>query len=128
MKFLKTRISKIVTAFVAKEHKYAQNLINIKYVFSPKNLYNAFLEIKNQLFVLKDLNSLKRAKNIKLLWFKKTSEKLLNGNFKYFESKNIKTIQEYNNKNLKTLIFQDCKLKIIEKALVNSLEPIFEGL
>lgn len=127
-KFLKTKISKIVTAFVAKEREYIKNCISIKYVFSPKNLYNAFLEIKNQLSILKDLNFLKHVKNIKLLWFKKTSEKLLNGNFKYFESKNIKTIGEYNHKNFRTLIFQDCKMKIIEKALVNSIEPIFEGL
>lgn len=67
MKFLKTKISKIVTASVAKEHKYLKNFINIKRVFSPKNLYNAFLEIKNQLSVLKDLNFLKYLKNIKLL-------------------------------------------------------------
>lgn len=127
-KFLKTKISKIVTASVAKERKYIKNCISIKYVFSPKNLYNAFLEIKNQLSILKDLNFLKHVKDIKLLWFKKTSEKLLNGNFKYFESKNIKTIKEYNHTNFKTLIFQDYKMKIIEKTLVNSLEPIFEGL
>lgn len=128
MKFLKTKISKIVTAFLAKEREYLKNSINIKSVFSPKNLYNAFLEIKNHSFILKDLNFLKYLKNIKLLWFKKTSDKLLKGNFKYFESKNIKAVKEYNHKNFKALIFQDYKIKIIEKTLVNSLEPIFEGL
>jgi hypothetical protein len=67
MKFLKTKVSKIVTAFLAKEHEYLKSSINIKSVFSTKNLYNAFLEIKNQLSILKDLNFLKHLKNIRLL-------------------------------------------------------------
>jgi hypothetical protein len=67
MTFLKTKISSIVTAFLAEEHKYFKNSINIKSVFSSKNLYNAFLEIKNQLSILKDLKFLKHFKIIKLL-------------------------------------------------------------
>ena len=121
MKFLKKKNSIIVTASVAKNYKYRKNFLNIKYIFSPKNLYNAFIELKDTTF-------LKNSLSIKPVWFKTTSQELINGNFKYFRSKKIQKIKQYDYKNFNILIFQNFKIQIIEKALLNNLEPIFEGL
>merc|ERR1711957_618717 len=58
-------------------------------------------------------------------WFVKTNKKLLEGSFQYPIRKKVFIDKENNEKTLLTSV--NLKIKVIEKALFNALEPQFEG-
>jgi retron-type reverse transcriptase len=59
------------------------------------------------------------------VWFIKTSIKLLEGSFKYYNRRRL--LKDKSGCGKKSLSIADPRTKIIEKALLNALEPQFEG-
>jgi len=72
----------------------------------------------------KKLNSI-LSNGINDAWFVKTSKKLLEGSFQYPMRKRVFIDKANNEKILLTSV--NFKIKVIEKALFNALEPQFEG-
>lgn len=117
--FLK-RSKKNLMAFTNNTNKLKLNYsINFENLMSSINLYNSWLELKNKTFFNSSQN------NIKPLWFKQTSKQLIKGNFQYCKNHRI---QIWSKKNLKSLVLDNLKMKIIKKTLFNAIEPVFEGL
>lgn len=58
-------------------------------------------------------------------WFVRTSAKLLEGSFKYPSQKKLFDGKPYRRK--KTPSITNLKIKVVEKALLNAIEPRFEG-
>lgn len=56
-------------------------------------------------------------------WFRVTSEKLANGTFK-FPKRRVKKIPKNSGQGYRVLGILNPRIKIIEKALLNALEPI----
>ena len=60
-------------------------------------------------------------------WFEKNSQMLIHGTFKYPMIKKVNLIKLKRNSCRESLNIINFRVKIIEKALLNSLEIIFEG-
>ena len=92
---------------------------------SVKSLKKAWFTLKSKLNVLN-----KKRNNIILdgvdnFWFTQTSKELLEGSFEYLDKKNI-FVGAVESRYFSSMIAY-WKMKIIEKALFNALEPQFEG-
>ena len=60
--------------------------------------------------------------DLDLKWFEKTSQKLLDGKFKHLIRKRIK-ILKFKSTELRLVTISSLRIQIIEKVLLNSLEP-----
>lgn len=88
-----------------------------KQAVSSNRLRKAWCQLKNSYtFATPDL-----------LWFEKKSQMLVNGTFDYQIIKKIKLTELKKDSAEKSLNIVNPKVKIIEKALLNCLEIIFEG-
>lgn len=98
-----------------------------KEAVSPENLMVAWTQLKsNPGFVpLKTVSE--SVNDIDLKWFEKTSLKLIDGKFQYSVRRRIK-IPKPNSTELRPITISSPRTKIIEKALLNVLEPFFEGV
>jgi hypothetical protein len=88
-----------------------------KQAVSPLKLKKAWCQIKNS-NTLSILNS---------SWFEKNSLMLLNGTFQYPIVKKVNFIKLKRNSSEKLWHIVNLRVKIIERALLNALEIIFEG-
>jgi hypothetical protein len=88
-----------------------------KQAISSIRLKKAWCQIKNG-NTLSTLNS---------SWFKKNSIMLINGTFRYPMIKRIHFIKLKKNSSIQSLHIINPRVKIIERALLNSLDIIFEG-
>ena len=63
--------------------------------------------------------------SIKDKWFETASENLKSGTFKFSNKRRVFISKKVNDK--RSFTISDSKVKIIERALLNVLEPIYEG-
>lgn len=103
--------------------------IFFKHLISENNLKIARIQIKNQLkkilmFYLDKNNEI--LVNVSKKWFFSINQFLLKGNFQYPKQKLIFNL---NKKNVNSFfIINNIRIKIIEKAILNGLDKIFEGI
>jgi retron-type reverse transcriptase len=106
-----------------------KSFINDKGLFkrsvSVLNLKKAWQQLKNNSKKLTIRLENNYIDNINEFWFENTSQSLINGTFKYPTAKKI-NIPKHNTET-KLLNIANSRIKIIEKALLNPLEIIFEG-
>jgi hypothetical protein len=97
-----------------------------KNAFSTEGLLTAYYQIKTNPENLTTGYYSETFKNIDLKWFKIASIKLLNGTFLYPKTRRIftayKSVYEK-----RFLTLTSPRIKIIEKSILNGLEPKFEG-
>jgi retron-type reverse transcriptase len=94
--------------------------------FSINNLLSAWMQIKNNSGMMTRDSINATLSNIKKEWFIKSSVALLKANFKYLLSRRIQ-IRKFAITDTRPLIINNPRVKIIERAILNILEPIFEG-
>lgn len=97
-----------------------------KKAFSPKRLLVAYSEIKYQ-----NKRVAQKIENVILPrvnknWFKKISISLIDGSFKCPETRKI-YIPNTTIKSICPIILIPLGLKIIEKSILNAIQPVFEG-
>lgn len=108
--------------------KFSKNIV-FKHLISENNLKIARIQIKNQLkkilmFYLDKNNEI--LVNVSKKWFFSINQFLLKGNFQYPKQKLIFNL---NKKNVNSFfIINNIRIKIIEKAILNGLDKIFEGI
>lgn len=66
-------------------------------------------------------------KSINLKWFKTTSNKLLKGLFVYPKMRRVFISKKLRSTDICFLTLTSPRIKIIERSLLNALEPVFEG-
>lgn len=94
---------------------------------SVDKLLIAWTQLKSSPGMLSFADTQETFHKINLKWFETTNRALLKGNFQYpnrrrfWVSKLIRT-------ELRSLTISNPRIKIIEKALLNSIEPFFEGV
>nr|UBY46104.1 hypothetical protein [Porphyridium purpureum]UBY46130.1 hypothetical protein [Porphyridium purpureum] len=96
-------------------------------IASPNRLNIAWSQIKNNL----SLNTLgfsnEITSEINEAWFAETSIKFKNDSFIYTRKRKISIFKKPNKYEARFVVIHNIKIKIIEKVLLNSLEPVFEG-
>jgi hypothetical protein len=97
-----------------------------KIAFSTNNLLAAYNQIKSKSRNLISSCHSDIFKSIKIMWFKTTSLKLLNASFIYPKACRV-IISKKNIKEKHFIILTSPRIKIIEKSILNVLEPRFEG-
>lgn len=114
-------------SWIMKMTKIEDNkLFLYKTAFSTESLLAAYYQIKSKPGNLTaGLNS-ETLDNINLRWFEITSIKLLNGSFIYPKVRRV-YIPKVGSHEKRLLTFTSPRIKIIEKSILNALEPMFEG-
>lgn len=106
-------------------------MINTKSFFkravSVIKLKEAWLQIENNLNMLVKKSGHKIINNISNSWFENTSQTLTNDTLKYLAAGKINIYELASKTGAKFLNITNPKIKIIERALLNHLEVIFEG-
>lgn len=92
---------------------------------SVKSLKKAWFTLKSKLNVLNKKRNNIILEGVDNFWFTQTSKELLEGSFEYLDKKNI-FVGAVESRYFSSMIAY-WKMKIIEKALFNALEPQFEG-
>ena len=110
--------------------KIKKKPIKIKFeeIVSPEKLMLAWYNIKNNSDNLKQKTLKKILTKIEDSWFIKTSKQLIKNDFKYPLHKFISTVKFKVKKNKNFIVIVNPKIKIIEKAILNCIEPYFEGI
>ena len=93
---------------------------------SIEKLLIAWAQLKSNLDLLSSVNTEKIFYKINLKWFETTNKILLKGNFQYPRRRRL-WIFRFSKTKLRPLAISNLWIKIIEKALLNSIEPFFEG-
>lgn len=97
-----------------------------KLAFSTESLLAAYYQIKSKPGNLITGRNPEMLKNINLRWFETTSIKLLNSSFIYPKVRHV-YIPKRDTHKKRFLILTSPRIKIIEKSILNALEPLFEG-
>jgi hypothetical protein len=99
-----------------------------KIAFSTDSLLVAYDQIKSRLGNLTPREGKNPLNNINLRWFKTSSNKLLKGLFIYPKMRRIFITKKSGLTDTRSLILTSPRIKIIERSILNALEPVFEGL
>jgi retron-type reverse transcriptase len=104
-----------------------KNISKIRFedIVSEDNLKMAWAQLKGNPGMLTRGASSETINSIKASWFKNTSESLLKGNFVYPNRRRILIAKP--DGGTRSLTISNPRVKIIEKAILNSIEPFFEG-
>jgi hypothetical protein len=94
---------------------------------SADNLMIAWAQLKSNPGFVSALDSSESLNKIDIKWFENTSQLLIKGKFKYPNRHRIK-IPKPKSSDLRLITISSPRVKIIEKALLNALEPYFEGV
>lgn len=94
---------------------------------SVGNLIAAWTQLKSNSGMLSSDDTSETLHKINQKWFESTSEALIKGSFKYPNRRRI-WIPKPGKTDKRPLTISNSRIKIIEKALLNSLEPHFEGV
>lgn len=107
-------------------------LLNYKGLFikavSKVKLIEAWGQLKSNPGMLTKGSSDETLHGISSSWFEKTSERLINGSFKYPPARRTEIPKAPGKVGMRPLTITNPRIKIIERALLNALEPIFEGV
>jgi hypothetical protein len=93
---------------------------------SPDRLKSAWYQLKSNPSMLIYGTSKETLNKIENSWFVKTSEKLIKGEFKYPLWRRVNIPKSKTKNETRPIRIINLRVKIIERALLNSLEPIFE--
>ena len=93
---------------------------------SVESLKRAWFMLKSNQSMMTVGISQETLSNISNQWFEATSKKLLDGSFKYSNRRRV--LFDRSDSGEKPLIIANPRIKVIERALLNAVEPIFEGL
>lgn len=94
--------------------------------FNLDNLLSAWIQIKSNPGMMTRSSINVTLNNIKKEWFVKSNKALLNGTFKY-PIKRRMYISKHASVHTYPITINNPRVEIIEKAILNVLEPIFEG-
>lgn len=105
----------------------SSNLVNFDDLVSPENLRNAWVQLKSNPGMLTRGATNETLNLIKDLWFENTSKKLIQGNFKYPNKRRIHISKPVGKQGTRPLTISSPGVKIIERAILDGIEPFFEG-
>lgn len=126
----KLKKEEIESAFAKVNNKHkrgSSNLVNFENLVSPDNLRNAWVQVKSNPGMLTRGATSETLNSIEDSWFHDTSKKLIQGNFKYPNKKRIRIPKPKGKKGTRPLTISSPRIKIIERAILNGIEPFFEG-
>jgi hypothetical protein len=98
-----------------------------KTAFSTDSLLIAYDQIKSKPGNLTPGDGEETLKGINLKWFKSTSNKLLKGSFAYPKMRRVLIPKKAGSADTRPLTLTSPRIKIIERSILNTLEPVFEG-
>lgn len=126
----KSKEKYIESAITKADNEYKRdltNLVNFEDLVSPENLRNAWVQLKSNPGMLTRGATNETLNSIEDSWFDDTSKKLIQGNFKYPNKRRVQIPKPTNKKGTRLLTISSPRVKIIEKAILNGIEPFFEG-
>jgi hypothetical protein len=98
-----------------------------KIAFSMNSLLVAYNQIKSKPGKLMSGEGKEMSHNINFKWFKTSSDKLLRSLFVYPKMRRISISKESELINARMLTLISPRIKIIERSILNAVEPVFEG-
>jgi hypothetical protein len=98
-----------------------------KIAFSTDSLLIAYDQIKSKPGNLTPGDGEETLKGINLKWFKSASNKLLKGSFVYPRLRRVLIPKKAGSLDTRPLTLTSPRIKIIERSILNALEPVFEG-
>ena len=106
-----------------------KNLIKLNFeeIVSPDNLKSAWYQLRSSPGMLTHGTSSETLNKIDDSWFKKTNEKLIKGTFEYPTRRRKNIPKSTSKKDTRPITIINPRIKIIEKAFLDCLEPFFEG-
>jgi len=114
--------------FIERMNKIEDNRsILYKMAFSTDSLLVAYDQIKSKPGNLTPGQGKETLKGINLKWFKTTSSKLLKGLFIYPKMRRVWIPKKLGSNDTRPLTLTFPRIKIIEKSILNAIEPVFEG-
>jgi len=96
-------------------------------ICSVNSLKAAWFELKSRPGMMTPGSGSETINKISQGWFEKTSEELLKGTFEYPKNRKVR-IQKKGKETKRSITISNPRTKIIEKAFLMTLEPIFEGV
>jgi retron-type reverse transcriptase len=114
--------------FIERMNKIEDNRSTLyKIAFSTNSLLVAYDQIKSKPGNLTPGQGKETLKGINLKWFKTSSNKLLKGLFVYPKMRRVSIPKKLGSTGTRPLTLTSPRIKIIERSILNALEPIFEG-
>ena len=114
--------------FIERMNKIEDNrLILYKIAFSTDSLLVAYNQIKSRPGNLTPGQGKETLKGINLKWFRTTSNKLLKGLFVYPKMRRVSIPKKPGSTDSRPLTLTSPRIKIIERSILNAIEPMFEG-
>ena len=98
-----------------------------KIAFSIDSLLIAYSQIKSKPRNLTSSEGEDTLKSISLKWFRNASHRLLKGLFVYPKMRRVSILKKPGSVSTYTFILTSLRIKIIEKSILNAIEPEFEG-
>jgi retron-type reverse transcriptase len=95
---------------------------------SVDNLKRAWLQLKSNPGMLTEGSNDETIHNISDVWFEKVSAHIAAGKFKYPPARRKDIPKGMGKEGTRPLTITNPRIKVIERAILNSLEPIFEGV
>lgn len=122
------QVSLDTVLFIEKMNKIEDNRSFLyKTAFSTDSLLVAYDQIKSKPGNLTPGDGEKTLKGINLKWFKSASSKLLKGSFVYPRMRRVFIPKKAGSVDTWPLTITSPRIKIIERSILNALEPVFEG-
>ena len=114
--------------FIEKMNKIEDNRSTLyKVAFSTDSLLAAYDQIKSKPGNLTPGQRKETLRGISLRWFRATSNKLLKGLFIYPKMRRVSIPKNLGSTNSRLLTLTSPRIKIIERSILNAIEPKFEG-
>jgi len=98
----------------------------VEKAFNSQRLLIAYYEIKSKFKILLLENKVMTFSGINKNWFEKTSAKLIDGSFQCFRKCRI-YISKLGSKEMRSFNLTSPRIRIIEKSILNAIQPFFEG-
>jgi hypothetical protein len=114
--------------FIERMNRIEDNRSNLyKTAFSTGSLLVAYDQIKSRPGNMTPGQGKKTLKGIDLRWFKTASNKLSKGLFVYPKMRRVSIPKKLGSTDVRPLTLTSPRIKIIERSILNAVEPMFEG-
>lgn len=94
---------------------------------SADSLRSAWVQLKSNPGMLTRGATEETLHKLEATWFERTSKALIHGNFKYPHRRRIHIPKPAGKEGTRPLTISNPRVKIIERAILNGIEPLFEG-
>lgn len=111
-----------------RHHKFSNNNELFYKASGVEALIEAWVQLKSNLGTLTSGFETETLHRISKQWFEKISEKLRRGDMKYPSVRRIEILKLTGKSGTKPLTISNPRIKVIERAFLNALEPQFEGI